>query len=249
MSDVNNKDDSNKSIKHFNKVSGKYSKVRMEENEINMQIAEVANPLIKGSVLLDVGGGGLTPYDNGLADKLIILDLSQAMLDKINIPGAELVCDDARSMDKIEDVSVDVVLCSLCLHHISGSTYKKSCENMRNVIVSAKKKLKVGGKLIIVEPVCNSFWSFFERLLYPVTKFILGALGRDMIFFYSKDDIYREISNGFFNHQPAADGAVEWSRFKLTKKFDALGGSFPGLIQLHPAFFPASFQSFVATKR
>jgi len=221
----------NSEQEHFDHIADKYQKAADTWAIMYQQIEATVNPYIANKKVLDVGNGGRFSYDVNLPEKIIAMDVSPVMLDRIKEPAIIKIVGDARDMNNIENESVDVIIFQLVLHHITGSNYKSTLLTLKNIISSSKLKLKPGGFLIIAEPLMHPILFSVERLFFPLTKFILKRFNVSMIFFFSSKIMQKQLVN-VFNIQKSS---IERTKIKLSGWIDALGGSFPGLIKI-PAF-------------
>lgn len=244
MSEIQTKTDYKNEKDHFDNISTKYEDAAESWNEIYDQVSDNIIEHIKGKIILDVGNGGHFSYDTTVPSKVIAMDVSPKMLERIKEVKVEKVVDDAREMNFIEDGSVDVILFQFVLHHISGSTLAKSIATMEEVIETSYKKLKPDGKLIIAEPLLSPFVFFFEKLLFPITYRILKRFDIPMIFMFSDSFLRKKMALKFKQDFQQ----VEKIKIGLTGWSDPLGGSFPGLIKVPPWLHYAHHRILIATK-
>lgn len=95
---------------HFDRLAGKYGAVHMSWRKVYEKIEEQVNPLIRGKRVLDIGNGGVFCYDTTLPSEITVLDISLAMLDRIDKAGVQKVVGDARDLKELSDGSFDVIL-------------------------------------------------------------------------------------------------------------------------------------------
>lgn len=105
----------------YNKIASDYEKIdgrRKPQEWIERMIRGMAL-YTKGEYLLDVGAG--SGYISNIAAKyfkqVVAIDISQAMLDRINNPKIEKVCMGIDDVD-IWDGRFDAVVCFATLHHL-----------------------------------------------------------------------------------------------------------------------------------
>lgn len=82
---------------HFDRIAGKYGAVHVSWRKVYEKIKERVNPLIRGKRVLDIGNGAVFCYDTTLPSDISVLDISPAMLDRIDKPGVQKVVGDARA--------------------------------------------------------------------------------------------------------------------------------------------------------
>lgn len=230
---------------HFDNISSKYEQAADSWNEIYGQVDEQIRPYIKDKIILDIGNGGHFSYDTKLPSKVIAMDVSPKMLNRIEDPDIVKVVDDAREMNYIEDESVDVILFQFVLHHISNSTLKKSIATLEQVLTTSHKKLRPGGHLIVAEPLLSPLLYRLECAFFPLTHYFLQKFDIPMIFMFS-DNMLREKMAEMF-HQKREE--VELIKIGLTGWSDPLGGSFPGLIKVPPYLHYAHHRILIAERK
>jgi SAM-dependent methyltransferase len=213
---------------HFDRIAERYERTARSWQTIYDRVAACLNPLIDGRRVLDVGSGGEFPYDTSRAAEVIALDISPNMLEGITVPNVVPRVGDARSMPGIEDASVDVVLFLLSLHHINGESAPESLATLDGVLASARRALRPGGDLVVVEPVLPGWLLPLESLCFPLTRAVLGAFGVPMIYFYSLAVLRGRLAR----HFALSQSAINVERIVVEGRIDPLGGSFPGWIRI-----------------
>jgi ubiquinone/menaquinone biosynthesis C-methylase UbiE len=123
---------------------------------------------ISAEIVVDVGGGtGASRKLWPVSSRYICLDIEMPKLAgfRSNVPNGLAVLSDATRMP-IASGSVDVVMCMALLHHLTDTMVDQVFEEVLRV-------LKVGGRLILLDPVLNSelllgriLWKF-DRGSYP----------------------------------------------------------------------------------
>ena len=224
---------------HFNNIAEKYEKAFDNWESAHRQFSEYAGPLIKGRTVLDIGNGGFFHYDINDAAQVQVLDISPVMLERIQTPNVRKIVGDARDLSPIPDRSVDVILFSLCLHHIHGRNLKESKRYLGRCIAAAKKKLTDCGRLLVVEPCFLGPWYILESLMFPLIRRALAWRNIPMIFFYSPA-LLRDTIRVHFRH-------VTLTEFAYSGWVDPFGGSFPGLIKIPAWLSPGHIVMFDAT--
>ncbi len=124
---------------------------------------------------LDVGGG------NGMfVDRLLeayplargaVLDNSELLLGKNKPhPRKQLVCDSAENLEKL-GTKYDLVFFNWVLHHLVGSGYRESRENIDHALVMARRALTGAGRVSIFDNMYDGqlFDWIPSRLIYELT--------------------------------------------------------------------------------
>ena len=229
---------------HFDKIAGRYKKAADSWESVYRKAREVIEPEVTGKLVLDIGSGGYFPYDTRLPSKVTALDISPAMLDKITDLHIEKIVGDARSLENVPDNSFDVVLFALSVHHINGHSVRESLSVLDCLIVASQKKLKKGGKLILMEPTLARPLFFLEEVFFSLIYLFLALFKVSMIFFYSPDQLKRHLAGGF----GIPETQVEVISLPIQGFIDPLGGSFPGLLRIPAWLCPTRYYLFLAKK-
>jgi len=227
---------SDRARKHFDDVAGKYHEAYASWESLYLRMREIVGPAVVGKDVLDIGNGGVFAYDTEQAASVTAVDISPAMLDRIEDPAVRKVVADARDLVGINDESVGVVVFSFSLHHITGDTVAESVGSLRNALASAARALRPGGTLFVAEPVVRSavMWAI-ERACFPLVRWLLARRGVSPVVFYER----RLLSSAMAEALGAPVDTLRITRLPLEGSTDPLGGTLPGLIRipawLHPA--------------
>jgi SAM-dependent methyltransferase len=213
---------------HFDKIASDYSKASDTWASVYRRIGELASPAVAGRDVLDIGNGGFFPYDTKHVRTLTILDISPAMLDRIEAPGALKVVGDARDLAPIASASQDVVMYLLCLHHICGKDRKETLSYLDGIFSSAARVLRPGGHVLIAEPVTGGWVHAAQRALFGATRAVLAAKNVPMIFFHRAEEISERLAKSL----GIPEKSIERVPLPVTGWVDPLGGSFPGVIKI-----------------
>lgn len=151
---------------------------------------------ISAQVVVDVGGG------TGASRRLwppgchyICLDIEMPKLEgfRSKVPGGLAILSDATRMP-IAGAAADVVICMAVLHHLTDAMVDQVFEEVLRV-------LKVGGRLILLDPVLNN-----ERLLGRILwKLDRGSYPRT-------DEVLREKLEAKFQ-------VVHWEKFAIYHEY------------------------------
>jgi hypothetical protein len=185
-------------------------------------------------------------YATKLPQKVIALDVSSKMLERITDPAIKKVVCDARSLDAIKDDSLDVVLFCFAIHHISGNSVRGSFQFRDEMFNVARSKLRKTGKLNIIEALVRAPLVIPQKMLYPLTEWTLARSDIPMIFFHSQRDLSESMSRAFsievdeleIRSFPAAKGWI-----------DPFACSYPGVIKIPTRFLPHTSAMVIASKK
>jgi SAM-dependent methyltransferase len=106
--------------------------------------------IMRAATVLDVGGGtGASRRLWPLSSRYICLDIEMPKLEgfRSRVPGGFAVLSDATRMP-IATGAVDVVVCMAVMHHLADAM-------LDQVLEEALRVLRVGGQLILLDPVLN----------------------------------------------------------------------------------------------
>lgn len=229
---------------HFDRIASDYSKASDTWSVVYRRIGELVRPVIAGKDVLDIGNGGFFPYDTRDARSVTVLDISPAMLDRLDAPNIRKVVGDARDLSPIPNASQDAVLYLLCLHHICGRNRAQTITYLEKIFTSADRVLRPGGSVMIAEPVTGGWVNAAERLFFPLTRAALAVKNVPMIYFHHPDDIAGRLAGSL--RIPV--NAVERTPLSVTGWVDPLGGSFPGVIKIPAWSLPTRYVLFRAQK-
>jgi len=219
---------SSRAREHFDRISQRYERASKSWRAIYERVEAHLDPLVADQRVLDIGSGGVFPYDTALPREIIALDISPNMLEAIDDPNVVTRVGDARNLEGIEDGSIDVMLFILSIHHINGDSAEKSFATLDSILASARSALRPGGHLVVVEPVLPRRWFRLQSLAFPLTRALLARLGVPMIFFYSLEFLNERLARHF-----AMDvSAIQTEQIVVEGRIDPLGGSFPGLVRI-----------------
>jgi SAM-dependent methyltransferase len=132
--------------------------------------------------LIDVGNGGVFPYDTTGVKTITAVDLfldslPPDIIERYFPKNACLKQGSALALPE-PDNSCDMVLMVMLLHHLSGKDWRESWANAKTALAEGMRVLRPGGRMLIVES-CVPYW-FFQlekpafRLVSLVTKTVLS---------------------------------------------------------------------------
>lgn len=231
------------SIDHFDAIAGRYCASVETLAPLYDAVRRELDEAVAGKAVLDVGSGGIFPYDRSRAASVAVLDISAAML--AGVPaGVRAIVADARGMKGCADESFDVVIFSLSLHHVASGTLERTREGVAAALSSAWRVLRPGGELLVYEPVLNTGLHALEKALFRPVRALLALAGVPMVFFQSRASLTRLLARACrvdaarVSARPAAVSG--WT--------DPLGGTFPGLVMIPAALHPTRFELFRVSK-
>lgn len=212
---------------HFDRLAPHYAGGRGGLEPLYAAARPRLDALAKGRDVLDVGGGGVIPYDAASAASVTALDLSPAMLARLPAGQARPVRGDARAMP-FADASFDLVLFNLSLHHVEGA------DGGAAALSEAWRVLRPRGDLAVHEPVAGPLGM---RLLGPASA-LLSALGGGPVSLRNRAALAALMA------QPGGLPAGSVSATPLAPRgwADPLGGTFPGLLRLPLWLHPTRFE-------
>ncbi len=229
---------------YFDRIASRYDAARDSWQHVYDAIKKEVEPLISGKDVIDVGSGGYFPYDVSGAGSVTAVDISKAMLDKITTPSVRRLLADARDLEGIEDGSADVMHYFLSIHHMTGRNVEEHFRTLDQVLDTAKRKLKPGGRLLIAEPTLSQFFFAAERFFFPLTKRVFSFFGSPPVFFYETNVLKRRISERF----GMSAEKVRVKAMPMKGWVDLMGGTFPGLLKAPACFCPTRVVFFEAIK-
>jgi SAM-dependent methyltransferase len=133
---------------------------------------------------------------------------------------------DARDISAFGDGSFDVAVLMLVLHHITGRSPRETDAHLDRVLEAVFRTLRVGGRLVVVEPLIRPVLALLQRLAYPMLRSVLRRFGVPMVYFQTLSAMSLRLGRHW--EQVAVTELV------LDQPVDPLGGSFPGLVRLPP---------------
>jgi len=148
--------------------------------------------------LVDIGNGGVFAYDTNLVKKITAIDLFLDSLDFSKYPKNVILRQgDALNLE-VPETFYDAVIFVMLIHHLVGENVKDTHENLTRCISEAHKVLKPGGKLIIVESCVPSWLYKAEKILFPISNYLISKfLTHPMAFQYTSDMVANKILEFF----------------------------------------------------
>ena len=231
------------SVEHFDSIAGRYAGAAGTLKPLYDAVRSELDASVAGKAVLDVGNGGVFPYDRSLAASVTVLDISPAMLDRAP-EGVVKIVSDARSMAACRDESFDTVIFNLSLHHIAAGTLRETTAGVLQALREGFRTLRPGGDLIVYEPVLGPAPHALERALFRPARWLLERAGVPMVFFQSRESLTSLLASAC----GLAPEAVSVTPARVAGWSDPLGGTFPGLLLWPAALHPTRFALFRARK-
>jgi SAM-dependent methyltransferase len=175
---------------HFSYQYDAYKKSVLNTNQQwYRNINEELELFLDGDVL-DIGNGGFFTYDVKKARSITAVDV--AFKDTMRLTqysNVRYVCDDARSLSRIQPQAFDTVIFQLILHHLVDRTKQAMLHNILCALRAARRSLKVGGKLVIVEITILRPFEVLESVLYPLGAALFGLMNKPAVGLLSNETI------------------------------------------------------------
>lgn len=192
-----------------------------------------------GISICDVGSGTGSNLHK-LAEQLdttrcVAFDISQKSLQKIgerypDIETTQLSILDTEAIGEFRE-SFDVVLLAAVLHHLVGSTPRRSKHHAHNGLENALTLVKPGGLLVVLEPVFSPNWAmkllfYIKRLLTKISNQRISIagywnnIGAPVVMMYSESEVKTMISSLQEAHLTSSlhhKGQLGWVRFFIQK--------------------------------
>lgn len=153
----------------------------------------INNATKNSSQVLDIGNGGVINYEFDHFDKLVCGDLFVSQIASKRYEACcnvEFVKADILNLQNFADDSFDTVIISAVIHHLAGSTLKRTHENTCKAISECLRVIKQGGGLLIIESTVSRWFEVVEKLLYPIMQLFFKICKFGNIYQYSVKSLY-----------------------------------------------------------
>ncbi len=195
---------------------------------------------LAGRDVLDVGGGGVFPYDRTRTRSVTALDVSPGMLARAP-RDVKTALGDARDMRAFADASFDAALFNLSAHHVAADAPSESDAGLLAAFAEAWRVLRPGGVLLVYEPVLGPVLGALYRAAFAPLRALLALGGAPMVHLRTRAELLSLLER-------AGGGTARAKRLPASGWSDPLGGTFPGLIRLPLAAYPTRFDLLRAEK-
>lgn len=116
--------------------------------------------------LLDIGSGGVFDYNVQLVPEIVGIDLFLDLESQISTP-INVTLKSGNALNLPEDSQTyDGVLIALVLHHLTEESAGPMMDNVRRALAEAKRVLRPGGQLIVVESCVAKWFYLLEKVLF-----------------------------------------------------------------------------------
>ena len=174
-----------------------YEKLKALTRGADRAAADILNAEVAGRTL-SLGGTweffGPVPR----LTELVCLDLSDAMLDAYAPKGAARVVGDLYEAD-FPPASFDSVAFTLILHHVARGGWRECEARVAEALVRARRWLKPGGRLFILEYCPHAAWMPLQRLLLPLTRLFLRLAGQPLVVMHDRGFYARALAAAGFS--------------------------------------------------
>lgn len=170
------------------------------ELDTYQKTAHALRACLNGRVL-DVGSGRIVNYDTSKVSHLVLIDLTQipSPVTHSETLILEYTSGDATVLP-FGDSTFDVVLMQMLVHHLAGQNYNETRKRTQQAFSEARRVLKFGGRIVVVESTLSSHWELLERLAFPLFKRFLSWIGHPLVFQWTQEGIAAELHRaGFCN--------------------------------------------------
>lgn len=226
-------------MSHFNNISNKYHE---QAENINAKVYEgtslILNQFINDRVILDIGSGGFFPYSVEIPQKILAVDLSPKMLDKIKHSNIIPIVDNALELNHIEGQSFDTAIFNYSIHHFVGRSSAECINNFKTALLKVKGLIRQKGEILISEATLLGLFFALEKVIYPMLSMVCRIQNKECPFFYSTKKLKEIVLDVFPNAQ------IDVHSIFIDGKIDPLSGTFPGKISLPVRFSPTRFKVF-----
>ena len=161
-----------------------YSSLKSMTRPLDVEAARMLNSSVGGDVL-SVGGVWDFFERSDSVTSLTVMDLSDAMLDIYAPEGATRVIGDLYEQE-FPDGSFDSIVFTLMLHHTARGSWQESEDRIAEAFRRARRWLRPGGHVFILECCPHPAWLLLERLMLPLTFRFLRAFHQPPVAMYSK---------------------------------------------------------------
>lgn len=220
-----------------------YEALKTLTRGVDRAAADLLNARVRGRVLSVGGVWEFFAPGPGLSG-LVCLDLSAPMLESYAPAGAEKVVGDLFETE-LPEGSFDGVVFSLILHHVARGGWGECERRLRDALARARRWLKPGGTVFILEYCPHPAWMLVQRVLLPLTRLFLKLAGQPLVVMHDRGFYERELAALGFESVEArrisAPGVGDWTWFpvfmavpwlklplKLYPKMHVLTGVKPG---------------------
>ncbi len=165
-------------------LDNQYESLKAMTQELDVEAARLLNAGVRGDALSVGGIWDFFEWGEQLAS-LAVMDLSSEMLKEYCPERATGVVGDFYEYEFPAE-SFDTVIFPLMLHHTPQGNWRSSEARVEEAVDRAKRLLRPGGRLFILEYCPQKAWYPVQRLLLPVTRWFLTTFKQPMVVMYSR---------------------------------------------------------------
>lgn len=175
--------------------TNQYESLKRMTQRLDRAAADYLNAEVRGDALTVGGVWDHFEWRPHLSS-LTVLDMSEEMLRAYCPEGAKGVIGDLYAHE-FEAGKFDSVVFPLMLHHTPKGNWR-SCEGrIEEAVQRARRWLKPGGRLYIVEFCPHPAWQPLQRALLPFTRWFLERNQQPMVVMYTRAFYERVLNDAF----------------------------------------------------
>lgn len=173
----------------------RYASLKGKTMALDAAAAECLVTFVRGDVLCVGGVWDFFRWTQRMRS-VTVLDLSLAMLSSYCPEGATRVEGDLYEVDFPAE-SFDTVVFPLMLHHTPMGNWTTCTARIAEAFERAKRWLRPGGRVLIVEYCPHPALSPVQRCLLPLTRRFLAAFGQPLVVMYTRGFYERQLLKHF----------------------------------------------------
>jgi len=176
-------------------LDNQYESLKNMTRELDVEAARLLNDGVRGEAL---SVGGIWDFFSWGRDltSLTVMDLSPEMLKEYCPTGATGVVGDFYQTEFPAE-SFDTVVFPLMLHHTPQGNWRESEARVALAVDRAKRLLRAGGHLFILEYCPQPAWMPVQRGLLPVSRWFLKTFKQPMVVMYPRSFYERVLNERF----------------------------------------------------